>query len=581
MRAVRPTHTKFYNDPQFARSYLRTKRCKDVPGTKPTKFQLKSNDDLWNNVMLKLPELGGILKIENVNLKKKPIPKKQIWRKFEYSLNESKSTEDYLVIPQPQYSVEVKWGDIENDFQLRHGLKNPKDPNKKYIENIQQQLLEHDKVVNNPRSSKSNRLLAKGKLLTSILTNTTEYWKNDGKAILLINESGWSLEDEKKNDFNLSQIPQNYGMTAIIRKEFFKEDHENNNFHKGITGAQNFIGSPMMITCMHKEHGNMKFLTHAHKGSATKLWMFVKEKTKGIFAKFCKEKLKKKLDCCVDVHHFEKEIFWELTSLLESGDFDVSFTTQREGDTIVGDRHVFHQVIHLGYTEATSIDYSPTKKIDWKELEDGIKMQQKYEENHLNGKCIQCPMSEQFGGDKFCSDLIKYGHLPIIESLVKGNKEIINTNNNNNPINDNNKPDNEEEKNNCNDKDNNNNNNNNNNNQSDIVISRGEENTTQNRKRKRANINNHQSIVSQPPKKKHKQNPTDNVTVSSSTTAQESSSPSISTQQLTIELPPGINLETISYDALIAFLVKSSANNNNKNKGKKKKKKNQFKKGDM
>ena len=392
------------------------------------------------------------------------------------------------------------------------------------------------------------------------------------------------MEDEEKNDFNLSQIPQNYGMTAIIRKQFFQEDHENNNFHKGITGAQNFIGSPMMITCMHKEHGNMKFFTYAHKGSATKLWMFVKEKTKGIFAKFCKEKLKKKLDCCADVYHFEKEAFWDIISLLESKDLDVSFTTQREGDAIVGDRHVFHQVIHLGYTEATSIDYSSTKKMDWKELEDGIKLQQKYEENHLNGKCIQCPMSEQFGGDKFCSDLIKYGKLPIIESLVKGNKEIINTNNNNKPINDNNKPDNEEEKNNCNDKDDNNNNNNkpdneeeknncddkddnNNNNQSDIVIRGGEENTNQNRndtirnrKRKRANINNQESIVSQPPKKKHKQNPRDNVTVSST-----------KAQQYTIELPPGINLDMVPREDLIAFLENSAAKKNKK-KGKKKRK---------
>ena len=42
---------------------------------------------------------------------------------------------------------------------------------------------------------------------------------------------------KKKNDFNSSQIPQNYRMTAIICKKFFKEEHENNNFYKGITGV--------------------------------------------------------------------------------------------------------------------------------------------------------------------------------------------------------------------------------------------------------------------------------------------------------------------------------------------------------
>ena len=570
MRAARPTDTGFYNKETIAVSVLRTNRCKYVSGTKPTQFQLKSNDDLWNNVLSKPPELGGILKIENINSKRKSIPKKQIWRKFEYSLNKSESTDDYLVIPQPQHSVEVRWGDIENDIQLRQGLKNPNDPNKKYIDNIQQQLMEHDRIANNNKSSRTSLLIAKSRLLTTILSNTTEYWMNGGKAILLINEeNGWTLEDEDKNDFNLSQIPQNYGMTAIIRKKFFKDEHENNNFHKGITGVQNFIGSPMMITCMHKEHGNMKFVTYSQPGSAVKLWICCKEKTKGIFAKFCKEKLKKKLDCCADVHHFEKEIFWEITSLLDNGDLDVSFTTQRAGDIIVGDRHVYHQVIHLGYTQATSIDYSPTTEIDWKELEDGVKMQQKYEENHLDGKCIQCPMSEQFGGDKFCSDLIKYGKLTIIESLAKGNKEIIiNTNNNNNNvINDNNNESDNEENNGI-DKDNH---------QSEDVVIGREQNTNhncndtiRNGKRKRANTNNQESIVSQPPNKKHKQNNnnnTDSVTVS--TTAQEPLPP-IDTQQHTIELPVG--LEMPPYEALLAFVQKSAAKRKKKKKGKKDKK---------
>ena len=96
-----------------------------MSGTKPSQFELKSNDDLWTNILLKTPGLGGILKIENVNLKKKLIPKKQIWRKLEYSLNKSESTEDYLVnlFPQPQHGVAVKWADIENYFQLRHALK--------------------------------------------------------------------------------------------------------------------------------------------------------------------------------------------------------------------------------------------------------------------------------------------------------------------------------------------------------------------------------------------------------------------------------------------------------------------------
>ena len=57
----------------------------------------------------------------------------------------------------------------------------------------------------------------------------------------------------------------------------------------------------MMITCAHKEHGNMKFLTRSHEGSAVKLWICVREKTKALFTKFCKEKLKKKLECCADV----------------------------------------------------------------------------------------------------------------------------------------------------------------------------------------------------------------------------------------------------------------------------------------
>ena len=117
----------------------------------------------------------------------------------------------------------------------------------------------------------------------------------------------------------------------------------------------------------------------------------------------------------------------------------MSFTTQKAGDVIVG-----QQVIHLECTQATSIYHSPTKEIDWKELKIGVKKQQKYEKNHIDGKCIQCPMSKQFGVHKFCSDLIKYGKLPIIKSLKKSNKKVINTNNsntNNNTINDDNKQD--------------------------------------------------------------------------------------------------------------------------------------------
>ena len=78
MRAARPTNTGFYNEPKITISILRTKLCKYVPGTKPTQFRLKSNDDLRNNALLKPPELSGILQIENVNLKMKSISKKQI-----------------------------------------------------------------------------------------------------------------------------------------------------------------------------------------------------------------------------------------------------------------------------------------------------------------------------------------------------------------------------------------------------------------------------------------------------------------------------------------------------------------------
>ena len=61
MRAAHPTHTGFYKDQQIAKSFLRTKQGKYVSGTKPTQFQLKSNDP-WNTALLKPPELCGILK---------------------------------------------------------------------------------------------------------------------------------------------------------------------------------------------------------------------------------------------------------------------------------------------------------------------------------------------------------------------------------------------------------------------------------------------------------------------------------------------------------------------------------------
>ena len=49
----------------------------------------------------------------------------------------------------------------------------------------------------------------------------------------------------------------------------------------------------------------MKFATLSRTGY--KLWIAVKEKEKGIIAKLFKDYTN--IDCCSDVHHFEKEIF--------------------------------------------------------------------------------------------------------------------------------------------------------------------------------------------------------------------------------------------------------------------------------
>ena len=430
MRASVSRNIAFYNNVKSTVGDLRAKHCKEVVGMNPNQFDLTSNEGFWNSVLCKIPE-SGILKIEKMNLCKKPIPKEQIWTKYQYTLDKNESTDDYLVVPQPQHSVEIEWGQVEKEFELRHGVKNENDPNRKYIENITNEMMKFKKMQNNHDINKETLNKAKAQLLTTILTNSTQYYINGGKSMLLIHQDGWSLEDKEQNEFNLSEIPPNYGLTSVIRKEFFKEENENNNYHKGITGVQNFIGSPMMMTAIHKEHGGMKSATHSFTGN--KLWIFVKESNNGAFSKFWKDKFKKNVDCCVDVHHFEKEIFWDFFALINNGELQVRFTTQEPGETIVVERDVFHQVVHLGYTEAVSIDYSPNAAIDWQALQHAAEIQEKYEQKHLKNKCIRCPMSPEFGGDKFCSDLIKYDKLSMIKEFAKRN----NNNNNNNKNQDN------------------------------------------------------------------------------------------------------------------------------------------------
>ena len=59
----------------------------------------------------------------------------------------------------------------------------------------------------------------------------------------------------------------------------------------------------------------------------------------------------------------------------------------------------------MGWTEATSIDHSPKKAVDWKESQNVVEIQQKCEDEHLDDECMQCPMSHQFEGGEFCSNL--------------------------------------------------------------------------------------------------------------------------------------------------------------------------------
>ena len=54
-------------------------------------------------------------------------------------------------------------------------------------------------------------------------------------------------------------------------------------------------------------------------------------------------------------------------------------------------------------------------------LQDAPEIQQKYKEKHSDGKCMQCPMSPQFGGDEFCSILIQYGKLSIVQRPFREN----------------------------------------------------------------------------------------------------------------------------------------------------------------
>ena len=279
---------QFYTKIETTIKILRENECKYLLATNVKQENINSNDKFWNNVLCEI-EKYGMRKLNNLNLKKQEIENDEIWMKYQYKLDKEGSKDEYLKIPQPQQSNEVEWKDIKTDCILRTGLKNDKDPKKAYINNIKMVIRNIQQIENENEWNMDNC-----KLLTDILSNFSMYLHQGGRPILLLNQSGWTFEDIEENNFNLSQISPNYGITAIIRKELFAKENKENNYHEGITGAQNIIGSPFMSTNLHKEHGNMKFATYSWTGH--KLWIAVKEKKKGILAKLFKYKTN--VDCC-------------------------------------------------------------------------------------------------------------------------------------------------------------------------------------------------------------------------------------------------------------------------------------------
>ena len=229
---------------------------KYLQATKPSEDEIILNDMFWDKVLCNVSKEKGFMKVNNLNLKRKEITDDAIWIKYKYSLDKNNSTNDYLKIPQPQNGEQVSWKDIKNNQLLRTGLIKPNDTNRKYIKNVQQEL----------RKIEENKSIPTGTILFKIVKNFVGYLTNGGKQMYVLKQDGWSFEDINENKFNLSEIPPNYGITSIIRSVFFATENKRNNYHQGITGVQNIIGSPFMSANLHTEHGNMQFATTAWTG---------------------------------------------------------------------------------------------------------------------------------------------------------------------------------------------------------------------------------------------------------------------------------------------------------------------------
>ena len=139
------------------------------------------------------------------------------------------------------------------------------------------------------------------------------------------------------------------------------------------------------------------------------------------------EYLAKKLkyvDCCKEVQQFEKQFWWDLESLVCAKEVEVLWTIQFPGQTVCGRDGIWHQVLHLEFTQAISIDYLPDTSESWGKVQDAVDKQQRYRDNHgPNGKCQQCPMPEQFVGDSFSFDLIKFNKISMIKARIMQKKK--------------------------------------------------------------------------------------------------------------------------------------------------------------
>ena len=355
-----------------------------------------NNDSFWEAITETVSKCG-ITKIDNLDLVKKNIPDDLEWKKYNYSLDVENSSDDFLKIPQPTEGKDVKWCDIKNDNQLRHGVSGAGDSLQKYVEEIEELVTELDDKHNasiRARRKNSGITETRYSLLIESLINFTLFGFEGGKQTLLLQQSGWTFENESQNEISLAEIPSNYGITSIIRNDFFEEENKNGNFHEGITGIQNIIGSPFTSTNLHKEHGNMHFLNHLWEGH--KLWITFKDDN-GVLINYFANKLKY-TDCCKEVHYMDKEIWWELSRLIEIKGVQFCWTIQRPGETIIGSRYWFHQVLHLTYTEASSFDFAPDTPLDWLQLLNAIINQQNYENKHngdsgIHVKNAQCHLN--------------------------------------------------------------------------------------------------------------------------------------------------------------------------------------------